>query len=68
VIIPATIKFCDRGLGLRLAVVIGIFVNAFPAAAQIPTAQSIRAIDRGSEYYNSTAAADAATEKVLEKL
>jgi hypothetical protein len=65
---PTTKKYCDRRLALCLAAGIGIFAVAFRSAAQVPSAQSVRAMDRGSEYYNSIAAADAATEKVLQSL
>jgi len=48
--------------------VIGVLTLGYSAAAQVPTAQNVRALDRGTEYYNSTAAADAATEKVFQSM
>jgi hypothetical protein len=46
----------------------GVLGLAISATAQIPSAQAVRAIDRGTEYNNSTAAADAATEKVFQAM
>jgi hypothetical protein len=36
--------------------------------AQVPSLLTVRGIDRGTEYYGDTAAADAATEKVLQTM
>jgi hypothetical protein len=51
-----------------LAAALVCFATAMPAFSQVPSPLNIRAVDRGTEQYNTTAAADAATEKVIQSL
>jgi hypothetical protein len=57
-----------RWICVWLTAVLAWFAASMSLSAQVPSPLAERAVDRGTEYYNSTAAADAATEKVIQSL